>query len=92
MNPMAMGRGTELARQAADVVLLNDQLRGVFQARQMSQQAMNLINSNIKFAEYINSGIMLAAALGKLNPALSALLHNGTTLGILARSMAAKKD
>ncbi|MEI6859057.1 MAG: heavy metal translocating P-type ATPase [Shewanella sp.] len=87
---IAMCKGTELARQAADVVLLKDQLVGVAEARQLAQVAMRLINSNIKLAEYINSGIMLAAALGKLNPVMSAVLHNGTTIAILARSLAAK--
>ncbi|MGF1787061.1 heavy metal translocating P-type ATPase [Photobacterium swingsii] len=87
---IAMCKGTELARQAADVVLLKDTLHGVAQARQLAQVAMSLVNSNIKLAEYVNSGIMFAAALGMLKPAASALLHNGTTLAILARSLAAK--
>ncbi len=82
--------GTELARQAADVVLLRDELYGVAESRQLAQIAMSLVNSNIKLAEYVNSGIMLAAALGMLSPAASALLHNGTTLAILGRSVAAK--
>ena len=85
-----MCKGTELARQAADVVLLKDTLYGVAEARQLAQIAMSMINSNIKAAEYVNSGIMLAAALGMLSPAMSALLHNGTTLAILARSAALK--
>ncbi|KLV05104.1 metal transporter [Photobacterium aquae] len=87
---VAMCNGTELARQAADVVLLRDQLYGVAQARQLANIAMSMVNSNIKLAEYINSGIMLAAALGWLNPAASAILHNGTTLSILARSLAVR--
>ncbi|WP_285163900.1 heavy metal translocating P-type ATPase [Shewanella goraebulensis] len=87
---VAMCKGTELARQAADVVLLQDRLYGVAETYQLSQIAMKMINSNIKVAEYVNSGIMLAAALGWLNPTMSALLHNGTTLGILARSVAIK--
>ncbi|AYO19307.1 heavy metal translocating P-type ATPase [Vibrio owensii] len=85
---VAMGRGTELARQVADVVLLRDQLYGLAEARELANIAMHVINSNIKIAEYVNSGIMLAAALGWLNPAMSALLHNGTTLSILDRSAA----
>lgn len=85
---VAMGRGTELARQVADVVLLTDNLIGVAQARELAEIAMRVINSNIKLAEYINSGIMLAAALGFLSPTMSALLHNGTTLSILGRSAA----
>lgn len=85
---VAMGRGTELARQVADVVLLRDHLSGLAEARELANIAMHVINSNIKIAEYVNSGIMLAAALGCLNPAMSALLHNGTTLSILGRSAA----
>ncbi|GAL17474.1 copper-translocating P-type ATPase [Vibrio maritimus] len=85
---VAMGRGTELARQVADVVLLSDNLIGVAQARELAEIAMRVINSNIELAEYVNSGIMLAAALGFLSPTMSALLHNGTTLSILGRSAA----
>ncbi|CAH1551945.1 heavy metal translocating P-type ATPase [Vibrio rotiferianus] len=85
---VAMGRGTELARQVADVVLLRDQLYGLAEARELANIAMHVINSNIKIAEYVNSAIMLAAALGWLNPTMSALLHNGTTLSILGRSAA----
>jgi heavy metal translocating P-type ATPase len=88
---IAMCVGTDLARQVADVVLLKDQLYGLVEARQLAQIAMSLINSNIHMAEYINSGIMLAAAMGWLNPAASSLLHNGTTLGILARSVSVRK-
>ena len=87
---MAMCAGTELARQVADVVLLKDELYGLVEARKMAQDAMKLVHSNIKIAEYVNSAIMLAAALGWLNPTASAILHNGTTMGILARSMAAR--
>ncbi|MGL6313902.1 heavy metal translocating P-type ATPase [Vibrio sp. WXL103] len=89
---VAMGKGTELARQVADVVLIHDNLHGLSQARELANIAMQVITSNIRLAEYVNSGIMLAAALGYLNPALSALLHNGTTLSILARSAALKNQ
>ncbi|OBT15539.1 metal transporter [Vibrio sp. UCD-FRSSP16_10] len=85
---VAMSEGTELARQVADVVLLKDKLHAIVEARELANISMRVIHSNIKAAEYINSGIMLAAALGYLNPAMSALLHNGTTLSILGRSAA----
>lgn len=85
---VAMSQGTELARQVADIVLLHDRLSAIASARELAHIAMKVINSNIKAAEYINSGIMLAAALGYLSPAMSALLHNGTTLSILGRSAA----
>ncbi|WP_028115390.1 heavy metal translocating P-type ATPase [Ferrimonas senticii] len=87
---LAMASGTELAHMAADVTLLNDNLMGVAEARQLSQQAMALIQSNIRLAEVVNSGIMVAAALGYLSPGYSALLHNGTTLAVLARAVNAR--
>ncbi|MEX0336437.1 heavy metal translocating P-type ATPase [Vibrio tubiashii] len=85
---VAMSQGTELARQVADVVLLHDRLNAIAEAVELAHVAMRVINSNIKIAEYVNSGIMLAAALGYLSPAMSALLHNGATLSILGRSAA----
>ena len=88
---IAMCNGTELARQVADVVLLHDKLASIADARKLSMVAMSLVNSNIKIAEYVNSGIMIAAAMGLLSPTVSSLLHNGTTLAILGRSVAAKK-
>ncbi|WP_076411908.1 heavy metal translocating P-type ATPase [Shewanella sp. UCD-KL12] len=88
---VAMGQGTELAQQTADAVLLKEGISGLVDARLLSQEAMKLVSSNIRIAEVVNSGIMLAAALGKLSPAASALLHNGTTLGVLLRSLAVRK-
>ncbi|MCL2899623.1 heavy metal translocating P-type ATPase [Brenneria tiliae] len=87
---MAMSRSTELAQQAADAVLLRDNLQGAVTACEMAQEAMRLVNSNIQLTEWVNSAIMLAAAVGWLKPTASALLHNGTTLGVLLRSLAAK--
>lgn len=88
---MAMNQSTELAQQAADAVLMRDSLHGVATARELASEAMSLMNSNIKITEWVNSGIMLAAAMGKLSPTLSALLHNGTTIGVLLRSLSARK-
>ncbi|AFJ47901.1 heavy metal translocating P-type ATPase [Shimwellia blattae] len=88
---LAMNQSTELAQQAADAVLLQDNLHGVATARTLALEAMKLVNSNIKITEWVNSSIMLAAALGWLSPGASALLHNGTTLGVLLRSLSARK-
>ncbi|MFI3247067.1 MAG: heavy metal translocating P-type ATPase [Ferrimonas sp.] len=88
---VAMAAGTELAQLAADVTLLQDSLLGVAQAREFAQQGLRLIGSNIRLAELANSGIMLAAATGMLKPSHSALLHNGTTLAVLARALQARR-
>lgn len=89
---MAMQQSTDLAQQAADAVLLQDSLYGVLAARELALEAMGLVKSNIKATEWVNTAIMMAAALGYLKPGMSALLHNGTTLGVLLRSLAARKS
>lgn len=88
---LAMNQSAELAQQAADAVLLQDSLHGVVLARELAQEAMRLVHSNIALTEWINSGIMLTAALGGLSPGGSALLHNGTTLAVLLRSLAVRR-
>lgn len=87
---LAMAVGTELAQMAADVTLLQDDLSGVAEARRLAQEALKLVNSNIRLTEWVNSGIMLAAAMGWLKPSSSALLHNGTTIAVLARAINAR--
>lgn len=88
---LAMNQSTELAQQAADTVLMQDNLNGVVLARELALEAMKLVHSNIALTEWVNSGIMLTAALGGLSPGGSALLHNGTTLAVLLRALAARR-
>ncbi|WP_252317345.1 MULTISPECIES: hypothetical protein [Symbiopectobacterium] len=60
-------------------------------ARELALEAMKLVHSNIALTEWVNSGIMLTAALGELSPGGSALLHNGTTLAVLLCALAARR-
>lgn len=84
---VSMCQGTELTQQAADLLMLNDDLHGLVTAKQLSLRTMELIRSNITLTEVINTGIMAGAAFGFISPVASALLHNGTTLGILLRAL-----
>lgn len=84
---IAMSRGAELARATADVVLLEDKLALLLDAVEISQHSMDLVTSNYKAAIGINTSVMLGAALGWLSPITTAVLHNGTTVGLLFKSM-----
>jgi cation transport ATPase len=48
---------------------------------------MRLIRTNFNLAVGINTAILGAAAIGRLSPVASALLHNGSTLGILGNAL-----
>lgn len=84
---IAMARGAELARATADVVLLEDRLTTLPDAIDVSQRTMRLVKQNYDLAIGINTGVMIGAAAGLLSPVTSAVLHNGTTVGLLLKAL-----
>jgi len=84
---IAMSRGTELARATADVVLLEDRLGLLLDAIDIAQRTMDMVATNYRAAIGINTGVMVGAALGWLSPVATAVLHNGTTVGLLVRAL-----
>ncbi|NVK18483.1 MAG: cadmium-translocating P-type ATPase [Methylocystaceae bacterium] len=89
---IAMPQGADLARASADIVLTVDNISGVAQAYEKSTDTMKLIKSNFNWAVGINSGLFVGASMGLTSPVISSLLHNGTTLGVLARALSGVKD
>lgn len=88
---IAMPRGAELARATADIVLLEDRLDLLVDALTISQKTMQLIQTNFKLAIGINTAVLFGAALGKLSPVATSLLHNGTTVGLLINALRGAK-
>lgn len=84
---ISMSKGADIAKATADVGLLKDDIDAVAQAKEISIKTMNLINSNFNVTVGVNSCILVGAALGFFNPITTAVLHNGTTIGLLANSM-----
>lgn len=84
---IAMSRGTELARATADVVLLEDRLGLLLEAIDISKRTMAMVTTNYRAAIGINTGVMIGAAMGWLSPVATAVLHNGTTVGLLVRAL-----
>ena len=84
---IAMSRGAELARATADVVLLEDRLALLVDSVDIAQRTMHLVATNYRAAISINTGVMIGAALGWLSPVTTAVLHNGTTVGLLVKAL-----
>ncbi|HMA98042.1 MAG TPA: heavy metal translocating P-type ATPase, partial [Wenzhouxiangella sp.] len=88
---IAMPRGADIARATADVVLLEDRLALVADALSISKDTTRLIKTNFNLAVGINTAILAGAALGRVSPVGSALLHNGSTMGILLNALSGGK-
>jgi len=84
---IAMYRGADIARLTADVALLEDSFDGIVTAKAMANAAMGRIASNYHLTVGFNTAILAAAALGTLSPTMTAVLHNGTTIGILLNAL-----
>lgn len=84
---IAMHHGADVARLAADIALLEDDLAGVADAKALAIATKKLIDSNYKLTLLFNSGILGAAAFGWLSPVATSMLHNGSTIGTLLRAL-----
>ena len=80
---ISMPRGADLAKESAQVVLLNEDLRSIVFAREVSQKVMSVVKNNFHMTVGINSLILLLAVTGRVSPVVSAIMHNGSTIGML---------
>jgi Cu+-exporting ATPase len=69
---IAIGSGTDVAIQAADVVIVRDDLRVVASAIDLSRRTIGTIRGNLVWAFVYNVAAIPLAALGLLNPFIAA--------------------
>ncbi|MFA9240443.1 MAG: heavy metal translocating P-type ATPase [Candidatus Paceibacteria bacterium] len=84
---ISMSRGADIAKATADISLLRDDISCVVEAKEYANKTMDLINTNFNATVGINSGILAGAAFGIFSPIVTAVLHNGTTIGLLLNSI-----
>ena len=84
---LAVNSGAAIAREIADVTIAADDLFELVNLRKLSDALMKRIHSNYRFVIGFNGALIGLGAVGVLQPATSALLHNASTLGVSLRSM-----
>jgi Cu+-exporting ATPase len=82
---IAIGTGTDVAIESADVVLMSGDLRGVVNACQLSRHTMRNIRQNLFWAFGYNTALIPVAA-GVLYPAFGLLLSPMLAAGAMALS------
>jgi len=84
---VAMGAGgSEVAIEAADIALANDDLKGLVFVRSLSHETIRIIYQNFWIAVGSDVIGVLLGGLGYLSPLMAGSLHIVHTLGILVNS------
>ena len=83
---VAMGSGTDVARESADVVLIGSDLGHFVETMRISRQCMKIIMQNFYGTIGVDSLGVLLAAFGMLNPLLAAFIHVSSELTFILNS------
>jgi cation-transporting P-type ATPase C len=78
--------GSDVAIEAADVALASNDIGGIATVIDQSRGTLRVIKQNYALALGVNSAGILVGALGALNPALAAVLHNISTIAVVLNS------
>lgn len=77
---ISFGGATAVARETADVVLIEDTLLALPVALAASRRALRLVRQNIAIVGGVNSAALIAATTTGLPPTVAAVVHNGSTV------------
>lgn len=84
---IAMGKvGSDIAVDAADIALVNDDIRELPHLLKLSRRMMNTIRLNLTFSMALNFAAIILAITGILNPVVGALVHNAGSVVVIVNS------
>ncbi len=80
------GIGSDIAVDAADIVLISDEIREIPHLVRLSSRMMSVIRCNLAFSMILNFVAILLAMTGVLNPVVGALVHNAGSVFVIVHS------
>lgn len=96
---VAMGTGTDVAMESADVTLVKGDLRGILRARRLSRKTMSNIRQNLFFAfAYNTAGVPLAAGVLYpffgilLSPMIAAAAMSLSSVSVIANALRLRRS
>lgn len=86
------GVGSDIAVDAADIALVDDEVRELPHLFSLSHRMMTKIKFNLSFSMLLNFVAIILAMTGILNPVVGALVHNAGSVFVIVNSAFLLKD
>ena len=80
------GIGSDIAVDAADIVLVDDDVKELPYLIALSKRMLTTIKVNMSFSMILNFIAIILAMLGILNPVVGALVHNAGSVLVMINS------
>lgn len=80
------GIGSDIAVDAADIALVNDDVKELPHVMALSRRMMTTIKINMSFSMLLNFIAIILAILGILHPVIGALVHNAGSVFVIIHS------
>ena len=84
---VAIGSGTDVAIESADVTLMRDDPADVLKVIRLSEATISKVRQNLFWAFVYNATLIPIASLGLLNPALAGLAMATSSVSVMTNSL-----
>ena len=84
---IAMGNGTDVAMDVADLILMKNDLSKLSYTHKLSKKMLKITYQNIIFAMFIVVALVILNFLGKMDITFGVILHEGSTLAVILNAL-----